>query len=55
MSSLLIGFLMLCSLAMMILVLLIIFLSTSLLIFARGDKKVKKEMKPLIEPEKSTR
>jgi hypothetical protein len=33
---------------------LIIVLSTALLIFARGDKKVEPRIKPFMEPEKST-
>ena len=54
MSKLLMGFLMLCSATMMVLVLLIIMLSAALLIFARGDKKVKENIKTVMEPEKST-
>jgi len=55
MSSLLFGFLMLCSVTMMVLVLLIIFLSAALLIFARGEKKAVGKIKTFMEAEKSTR
>lgn len=54
MTSLLIGVLMVGSLITMVLVLLVLFLSAALLIFARGEKKVKKETKTFMEPEKST-
>ena len=55
MSSLLIGFLMLCSVTMMVLVLLIIFLSAALLVFARGEKKAEEKIETLMEAQKSTR
>jgi hypothetical protein len=55
MSSLLFGFLMLCSVAMVVLVLLIIFLSASLLIFARAEKKAEGKIKAFMEAEESTR
>ena len=54
MSNLLMGFLMVCSATMMVLVLLIIFLSAALLIFARGEKQVKESVKTVMEAEKST-
>ena len=54
MSKLLMGFLMLGSVTMMVLVLLILFLSAALLIFARGNKKTKESAKTVMEPETST-
>ena len=54
MSNLMIAFLLFATLIMAIVVFLIIVLSTALLIFARGGKKVEPKIKPLMEPEKST-
>ncbi len=53
MSKVLIGFLMLGAVTVAILVLLIVVLSAALLIFARGEKKVKQSVGTLMEPEKS--
>ena len=55
MSSLLIGFLMLCSVTMMVLVLLISFLSAALLIFAGAEKKAEGKINAFMEAEESTR
>jgi hypothetical protein len=53
MSNVLIGFLMIGAVTMAILVLLIVALSAALLIFARGEKKVKQPMGTLMEAKKS--
>ena len=53
MSNMLMGFLMIGAVTMAILVFLIIVLSVALLIFARGEKKVKQSVGTLMEPEKS--
>lgn len=55
MSSLLFGFLMLCSVTMVVLVLLIGFLSAALLIFARAERKAEGKIKTFAEAEESTR
>jgi hypothetical protein len=54
MSKVLIGFLMLSAVTMAILVFLIVILSTALLIFARGETKIKQSVGTLVEHKKAS-
>jgi len=53
MSNMLMGFLMIGAVTMAILAFLIVVLSAALLIFSRGEKKVKQSVGALMEPKKS--